>query len=169
MNLYPSKKSASVREFAKVSHSRNRDVATDRHVCGMNTARMLSLAGILVCAAPLVANAQEPAAAPMSNEPLAAPTSNEPLGGWSDGTMFLRSPDNMFQLFPNGRLQVDGYFFKRDDLAGANPAGSRMPTDTILLRRARIEMFGWIGQWFGFNIAGDFALGAPAGADPVAQ
>ena len=99
----------------------------------------------------------------------ATPASAEPLAGWSDGTMFLRSPDNLFQLFPNGRLQVDGYFFKRDDLPMGSPAGSRMPTDTILLRRARIEMFGWIGKWFGFNIAGDFALGAPAGADPVAQ
>ena len=83
--------------------------------------------------------------------------------------MFLRSPDNEFQLFPNGRLQVDGYFFKRDDQPGASPAGPRMPPDTLLLRRARIEMYGWIGRWFGFNIAGDFASGAPAGADPVAQ
>ena len=100
---------------------------------------------------------------------LAQEPSNEPLAGWSDGTMFLRSPDNLFQLFPNGRLQVDGYFFKRDDFPGGSPVGSHMPPDTLLLRRARIEMFGWIGNWFGFNIAGDFALGAPAGADPVAQ
>src|SRR5438045_1686442 len=91
----------------------------------------------------------------------------EPLGGWSDGTAFLRSPDNEFQMFPNGRLHIDGYFYRRADQPGASPAGSRMPTDTVLLRRARLELFGWIGKWFGYNIAGEFAAGAPAGADPV--
>src|SRR5215471_8923473 len=102
---------------------------------------------------------------------IAAPAyaQEEPLAGWSDGTAFLRSPDNQFILFPHGRLQVDTYFFKRDDQPGANPPGSRMPTDTMLLRRARLETFGWIGTWFGFNIAGDFALGAPAPADPQPQ
>src|SRR5690242_10644539 len=49
-----------------------------------------------------------PAAAP----PAAAP---EPLAGFSDGTAFLRSADNQFQLFPNGRLQVDSYFYKSSD------------------------------------------------------
>ncbi|HSU38680.1 MAG TPA: hypothetical protein VLJ38_03900, partial [Polyangiaceae bacterium] len=33
----------------------------------------------------------------------------EPLAGVSDQSMFLRSPDNMFQFFPSGRLQVDTY------------------------------------------------------------
>ncbi len=84
-----------------------------------------------------------------------------PLAGWSNGSMFLRSPDNAFLLFPGGRLQVDGYAFRRDT--------AKMPNDTFLVRRARVEMFGWIGSWFGFSIAGDFAL-APAGAaNPVAQ
>ncbi|HEY3357821.1 MAG TPA: porin [Polyangia bacterium] len=85
----------------------------------------------------------------------------QPLAGWSDQTAFLRSPDNLFQLFPNGRLQVDFYAFKRPT--------DKLPNDTFALKRARLELFGWIGPWFGFNLAGDFAAGAPAGANPAAQ
>jgi phosphate-selective porin len=44
-----------------------------------------------------------------------------------------------------------------------------MPNPTFLVRRARLETFAWIGKWFGFNIAGDFASGQPAAANPVAQ
>ena len=77
------------------------------------------------------------------------PEITEPLAGWSDGTPFLRSADNQYVLFPGGRLQVDAYVFKRKTQA--------MPNDGFLVRRARLEVFGWIGEWFGFNIAGDFA------------
>jgi phosphate-selective porin len=115
------------------------------------------LVGFTLVLTPVVASAQ-----PLKLYEVSPVPPGEPLAGWSDGTLFLRSADNQFQLFPNGRLQVDGYFFKRDD-------AGKMPTDTFLLRRARVEMYGWIGPWFGFNIAGDFALGAPAAADPVAQ
>src|SRR6185295_15636462 len=73
---------------------------------------------------------------------------------------FLRSPDNTFILFPNGRLQVDGYVFKTD-----NPK----PNNGFLLRRARLELGGWIDNLVFFSLAGDFAAGAPAGAAPVAQ
>src|SRR4051812_41103931 len=41
-------------------------------------------------------------AAPVA-EPVVLP-GGEPLAGFSDGTAFLRSPDNAFILFPNGRL-----------------------------------------------------------------
>ncbi|HEX7479576.1 MAG TPA: porin [Polyangiales bacterium] len=75
--------------------------------------------------------------------------------------MFLRSSDDQFVLFPGGRLQVDGYAWKRDT--------EKMPNDTFLIRRARVEMFGWIGPWFGFNIAGDFALPPAGAADPIGQ
>jgi hypothetical protein len=86
---------------------------------------------------------------------------NDPLAGFTGETAFFRSADNEFQLMPNGRLQVDGLFYKRETDA--------MPAPTILLRRARLELAGWIGPWFFFNIAGDFAAGAPAAADPIAQ
>jgi phosphate-selective porin len=105
---------------------------------------------------PIAAEAPPPA-------PLPAPApvpSAEPLAGFTDGSAFLRSPDNTFVLFPSGRLQVDGYFFKTD-----NPK----PNNTFLLRRARLELAGWIDNLVFFSIAGDFASGAPAGAAPVAQ
>ena len=86
---------------------------------------------------------------------------SEPLAGWTGDTSYLRSADNSFVLLPNGRLQVDGYFFKRDT--------TKFPTPSILLRRARLELGGWIGDTVFFNIAGDFASSAPAGADPTAQ
>jgi hypothetical protein len=85
----------------------------------------------------------------------------EPLAGYTGDTAFLRSADNNFQFFPNGRLQVDGYFFKRDT--------NSMPTPSILLRRARLEVAGWVGPWFFYSIAGDFALTPPSSADPVGQ
>lgn len=85
----------------------------------------------------------------------------EPLAGVSDQSMFLRSPDNMFQFFPSGRLQVDTYLYK-----GRN----KMPNDTVLLRRARLELTGWVGGVAYFSIAGDFAAGVPSTAgNPAAQ
>ena len=87
-------------------------------------------------------------------------TLGEPLAGWSDGTAFLRSPDNLFFLFPNGRLQLDGLFYRSDD---------KTPFNSFIIRRARIETAGWIGTFAYFHIAADFAVGAPATAAPVAQ
>ena len=83
----------------------------------------------------------------------------EPLAGFSDGTAFLRSPDNAFILFPNGRLQVDGYLFKSENTT---------PNPGFLLRRARLELGGWIDNLVFFSLAGDFAAAVPAGAAPVA-
>jgi phosphate-selective porin len=91
--------------------------------------------------------------------PAALPLELQPLGGFSDGTAFLRAPDNSFILFPNGRLQVDTYVFR---------SANKVPNDTFLLRRARLELGGWIGGWVYFYLAGDFALGPPASAAPVA-
>jgi phosphate-selective porin len=88
-------------------------------------------------------------------------TPTDPLAGWTGETAYLRSQDNSFVLLPSGRLQMDGYFYKRDT--------DKMPTPSILLRRARLELGGWIGDTVFFNLAGDFAAGAPAGADPIAQ
>ncbi len=97
---------------------------------------------------------------PVAPVPAALPATAEPLAGFSDGVAFLRSPDNSFIFFPGGRLQVDHYEFH----GGPN----KVPNNTFLLRRARLELTGWIGGWAYFSIAGDFALGAPA-STPVAQ
>jgi hypothetical protein len=97
---------------------------------------------------------------PVLAQPAAAPVAAPPLAGWSDGTLFLRSPESLFVAFPNGRLQTDLYFFDRPT--------EKMPVATFLVKRARLELFGWIGPWFGFSIGGDFAAGPTPGADPVA-
>jgi len=125
---------------------------------------------------PLPPPAPPPAPAPTPAPPVAPPppaatvapappgvpelTLAEPLAGWSDGTAFLRSPDNLFFLFPNGRLQLDGLFYRSDD---------KTPFNSFIIRRARLETAGWIGTFAYFHIAADFAVGAPAAAAPVAQ
>jgi len=86
--------------------------------------------------------------------PAALPLSTDPIAGVSDGTMFLRSPDNMFVFFPNGRLQNDAYFFHTDIKSA--------PTNAFLIRRARLELTGWIANFAYFSLAGDFAAGPPA-------
>jgi hypothetical protein len=76
--------------------------------------------------------------------------------------MFLRSPDNAFIFFPNGRLQTDGYFYKSDN--------SGLPKNTFLLKRARLELAGWIDNIVYFNIGADFAVAPPSLTTiPVAQ
>lgn len=79
----------------------------------------------------------------------------EPLAGFSDGTAFLRSADNAFQLFPSGRLQIDGYYFKGN--------GNKTPQPGFITRRARLEAAGWVGRMFFFQIAGDFAAAPNTG------
>ncbi|HVR02569.1 MAG TPA: porin, partial [Polyangia bacterium] len=86
------------------------------------------------------------------------PPPEEPLAGFSNGTAFLRSPDNGFVLFPNGRLQSDLYLYK----TGAPYA--LVPKNSFILKRARLELAGWVGAFVYFQIGADFATGAPAAA-----
>jgi phosphate-selective porin len=95
---------------------------------------------------------------------LVLPVSAEPLAGFSDGNAFLRSPDNDFILFPSGRIQVDTYTFRYS----GDKNKAKIPNNTFLLRRARLELGGWIGSFVYFWLAGDFASGPPAAAAPVA-
>jgi len=87
----------------------------------------------------------------------AADAAPEPLAGVSDQSMFLRSPDNTFVFLPNGRLQVDTYFYKSRD--------NKTPNDSINLKTARLELAGWVSNLFYFYISGDFAS-APAQTTP---
>jgi phosphate-selective porin len=109
--------------------------------------------------------AEAPPAAPVTLALVAPPLAvAEPLAGFSDGNAFLRSPDNDFILFPNGRLQVDTYLFHYS----GDKAKDKIPNNTFLLRRARLELGGWVGPFVYFWLAGDFALGPPAAAAPAA-
>jgi phosphate-selective porin len=56
-------------------------------------------------------------------------------------------------VYPGGRLQIDGGFFPR-----------QTPTSGVFIRRARLELSGWLGPWFYFDLSGDFAPGPSAGA-----
>jgi len=78
----------------------------------------VSMAAFVLMGSPVLVRAQ---AAPVAPAPVAAPPLvvesapvSEPIAGVSDGTIFLRSPDNNFVFFPNGRLQLDSYFFHSD-------------------------------------------------------
>ena len=94
-----------------------------------------------------------PAPETLSTAPAHIVTESEPLAGVSDGSMFLRSPDDAFVFFPNGRLQVDTYVFHSSD---------KVPNNSFLIRRARLELAGWISNFVFFHLAGDFAAGVPA-------
>jgi hypothetical protein len=105
-------------------------------------------------ATPAPASAPEPAPAAAPAPTPTADITQEPLAGFSNGTAFLRAPDNSFILLPNGRLQIDNYFFKS--------ANSGLPKNTFLLKRARLELNGWVGRAFYFSIAADFASAPPS-------
>jgi phosphate-selective porin len=105
---------------------------------------------------PALPPASPPAAALVASTP-----PEQPLAGVSDSSMFLRAPDGSFVFFPSGRVQVDAYHFS---------SSNKTPNPTFLLRRARLELAGWIGSWAFFNLAGDFAAGAaPTTGVPAVQ
>jgi hypothetical protein len=94
------------------------------------------------------------AAAPARPEgaALAAPGPQEPLAGFSGERAFLRSPGNEIILFPGAYVQVGGAFFPLQDQLRSG----------FSLRRARLELAGWLGPSFYFDVAGDFVpLTAP--------
>jgi phosphate-selective porin len=86
---------------------------------------------------------------PPAAEP--APGPRDPLAGFAGEQPFVRAPSNEIILFPGFLTQVEGSFFPK----GGLPSG-------FSLRRARLELSGWLGSMFYFDVAGDFA-----GPDPT--
>jgi hypothetical protein len=82
------------------------------------------------------------------------PGLTEPLAGFSGDQLFFRSADNSFVAFPGAELQFD-------DLAFVRPT-DEMPEHTMILRRARLEVGGWIGPYVYYKLSGDFAPAAGA-------
>lgn len=70
----------------------------------------------------------------------------DPVAGVAGERAFLRSPDNEIVLMPAFRLQMGGGVFPRGE-----------PKGGFFLRRARVELAGWLGPAFYFNVGGDFA------------
>lgn len=84
-----------------------------------------------------------------------------PLAGYTGGAAFIRSRDSNFVLYPNGRVNLDGYFYLN---RGDPPADSvedgvndQRPRHTFFIRRARAELNGTVLKKFDFMIAGEFA------------
>src|SRR5262245_42584784 len=70
---------------------------------------------------------------------------------------FVRTPGGEVVLFPGARVQVDGAAFPR-----------QTPKSGLYLRRARIELTGWLGGIFYFDVSADVAPSPPPGSEPVA-
>jgi len=79
----------------------------------------------------------------------ARPGPLDPLAGFAGERPFLRSPGNEVVLFPGLLLQVMGAFFPPQDNLKSG----------FSLRRARVELAGWMGPMFYFDVAGDLAPG----------
>jgi len=73
--------------------------------------------------------------------------------GFSD-RLFIRSPGGEVVVFPGGRVQVDAAAFPR-----------QTPKTGAYLRRARIELTGWVGRIFYFDVSAEAALPPPAGGE----
>ena len=86
----------------------------------------------------------------------AAPGPTETVG-FSD-RLFVRSPGGEVILFPGALVQVDGAAFPRQP-----------PKSGFYIRRARVQLTGWLGRIFYFVASADFAPGPlGGGADTVA-
>ncbi len=78
-----------------------------------------------------------------------APDGN-PLAGFHSDLFYLRSPDDNFRLYVQGRAQIDFYGY-----AGPGVSDTTLKP-TIFLRRIRPELTGEFFHSFWFSIAGDF-------------
>jgi Phosphate-selective porin O and P len=104
-------------------------------------------------AVPEPAPAEPAPAAAKRPEPAPGPTE---AVGFSDHA-YVRTPGGEVVLFPGGRVQVDGAAFPR-----------QTPKSGFYLRRARIELAGWVGRIFYFDVSADFAPSPPPGSEPPA-
>src|SRR5262249_46069830 len=77
-----------------------------------------------------------------------------PLAGYHGGLFFLRSPDDDFRLYVQGRAQIDMY----------NYFGPGVPDtalkSTLFLRRIRPELTGEFLKTISFQLAGDWGATA---------
>jgi hypothetical protein len=128
----------------------------------MSAVAALALTGRVARAADGDEGASTPATAPVApqSNPERPPGPRDPLAGFAGERAFLRSPGNEVVLYPGLRLEVGGAFFPR-----------QQPRSGFALRRARVELAGWMGPLFYFDLAGDFAVGAeplaPHGTPPA--
>lgn len=114
-------------------------------------------------AAPSVKVDAPAADATVESKPAAAPTSDAGAVRGSTETVgfsehaFVRTPGGEVVLFPGGRVQVDGAAFPR-----------QTPKSGFYIRRARVELAGWVGRIFYFDVSAEFAPSTPPEIDPPA-
>src|SRR5262249_7362384 len=69
------------------------------------------------------------------------------LAGWDKGRAVLRSADGSFETFITGYAQLDFRGYE----SGTNPS------NTFLIRRARLVVEGKLQRYFDYKLEGDFA------------
>jgi phosphate-selective porin len=99
--------------------------------------------------------AQPPPPAPLGAAAVAAPAPTDTVG-FSD-RLFVRSPGGEVIVFPGALVQVDGAAFPR-----------QTPKTGFYIRRARVQLTGWLGRIFYFVASADFAPAPAAGGETVA-
>jgi hypothetical protein len=105
------------------------------------------LASLVLCAALLA-----PAAVVRADD-AAPPPPFDAVGGFPGG-LYLQTRGGQIVLFPGGRLQVDTALFPRQN-----------PKSGVYLRRARVELRGWLASLFYFDVSDDLAPTPPPDAD----
>jgi hypothetical protein len=83
--------------------------------------------------------------------------------GYHNGSFFVRSPDDIFRIYVQGRVHADFYDAFGPRLAGLAP-GQAAPQG-FSLRRARLELAGEFFQTWQWQLGAEFA---PSAADNVA-
>jgi phosphate-selective porin len=107
--------------------------------------------------------------APLPPAPAPAPSSKSPStpdawgAGYHNGSFYVRSPDDVFRLYVQGRVHGDFYDAFGPLLNELPPGGA--PAHGFILRRARLELAGEFFQTWRWQVGAEFA---PSAATNVA-
>jgi hypothetical protein len=113
---------------------------------------LASVATLAVLLASSAARADDPVAAPPPAPDGAGPWSS----GYHNGSFYVRSPDDVFRLYVQGRVHVDYYdAFSPTNLGGLAP-GVAAPQG-FTLRRARLELAGEFFQTWQWQVGAGVA------------
>jgi phosphate-selective porin len=95
-----------------------------------------------------------PAAAQEPGDPPSPPWSS----GYHNGSFYVRSPDDIFRLYVQGRVHVDYYDAFASNLGSLAPGVG--PNQGFELRRARLELAGEFFQTWQWQVGAEFAPSA---------